>query len=142
MASVRSRRPRLGLPASNPDRAMPLMAHLLELRTRLVRAALGLALTTGLSFAFSQQLLDIFLAIVPKDVHIVIQAIKVTETFTTYFRVALTAGLIAAMPILIYELLAFLSPGLKANERRWVLLGLPFVILFFVAGVVFGYFVL
>jgi len=121
---------------------MPLMAHLLELRNRVVRAALGVLITTSIAFFYSQQLLDLYLAIAPKDIHVTIQAVKVTETFVTYFKVALNAGLIAAMPLVIYELLRFLAPGLRPQERRWVLLGLPFIILFFVAGVAFGYLVL
>ncbi len=142
MAAPKIRRPRLRVLPPDPDapeHAMPLMSHLLELRNRLVRASLGVLITTTLAFFFSQQLLDFFLAAKPTDIHITIQAVKVTETFVTYFRVALTAGLIFSMPILIYELLRFLAPGLRPNERRWVLLGLPFVILFFAAGVAFGY---
>src|SRR4051794_27674866 len=84
-----------------PEQAMPLMAHLLELRNRLVRAALGIAITTTIAFIYSQQLLDLYLAARPHDLTVTIQAVKVTETFVTYFRVALNAGLIASMPIII-----------------------------------------
>lgn len=145
MAAPKSRRPRLRVLPPDPDapeQAMPLMAHLLELRTRLVRAALGVLLTTIIAFFYSQQLLDFFLAAKPEGLDIKIQAIKVTETFVTYFRVSLTAGLIFSMPIIIYELLRFLAPGLRPQERRWVLGGLPFIILFFIAGVTFGYLLL
>jgi sec-independent protein translocase protein TatC len=145
MAAPKIRRPRLRVVPSDPDApeaAMPLMAHLLELRNRLVRAALGVLITTLISFFYSQQLLDFFLALKPKDLNVQIQVIEVTETFVTYFKVSLTAGLILSMPIIIYELLRFLAPGLRTNERRWVLAGLPFIILFFGVGVIFGYLVL
>lgn len=145
MSAARSRRPRLRVLPSDPDapeQRMSYIEHLLELRNRLVIVAVGILITTTLCFFFAQQLLDLFLAIKPKDIHVTIQAIKVTETFVTYFRVALTAGLILSMPIIIYQLLRFLAPGLRPQERRWVLGGLPFIILFFVSGVLFGYFVL
>jgi sec-independent protein translocase protein TatC len=144
MAAPRSRRPRLRVLPTDPDapeQAMPLMAHLLELRTRLVRAALGVLITTTLAFFYSQQLLDLFLALRPKNIPVDIQVIEIGERFATYFKVSLTAGLILAMPIIIYELLRFLAPGLRPQERRWVLGGLPFIIVFFAAGVAFGYLV-
>jgi sec-independent protein translocase protein TatC len=144
MAAPRSRRPRLRVLPTDPDapeQAMPLMAPLLELRTRLVRAALGVLITTTLAFFYSQQLLDLFLSLRPKNIPVDIQVIEIGERFATYFKVSLTAGLILAMPIIIYELLRFLAPGLRPQERRWVLGGLPFIIVFFAAGVAFGYLV-
>src|SRR5687768_7566921 len=135
-----ARRPR-SLPANPdaPDHAMPIMAHLLELRTRIIRAALGILLTTSISFFFAQNLMDIFLALRPTTVKVDIQVVEIGERFATYFKVSLTAGLILAMPLIIYELFRFLSPGLRASERRWLLMSLPGIIFFFVSGVVFGY---
>jgi sec-independent protein translocase protein TatC len=83
----------------------------------------------------------LFLALSPKNVQVDIQVVEIGERFATYFRVSLTAGLILAMPVIIYELLRFLSPGLRPQERRVILTGLPMVILFFGAGVIFGYLV-
>lgn len=142
MSATRTRRPRpRALPADPdaPEQAMPLMAHLLELRTRLVRAAFGVVLTTALAFVFSEDLMRLFLALSPRNVQVNIQVVEIGERFATYFRVSLTAGLILAMPIIMYELLRFLAPGLRPQERRVILTGLPMVILFFGAGVVFGY---
>ena len=145
MSAPRSRRPRPRLFPTDPDapdQAVPLLVHLIELRTRLIRASIGLLITTVIGFFYSQQLLDLFLALKPKNLNVNIQVVEVTERFTTYFRVSLTAGIILAMPLLIYEILGFLSPGLRPNERRWLIGGLPLVILFFTAGVIFAYLVL
>ena len=144
MTAILGRR-RAAPPPADPDApeaAQPLMTHLLELRDRLVRASLGVLITTMLAFFFSQKLMDLFLAIKPQNLDVQIQVIDVTEKFVTYFKVSLTAGLVLSMPIIIYELLRFLAPGLRRNEQRMVLLGLPFVILFFAAGVSFAYLVL
>src|SRR5579859_4477602 len=129
------RRPRR---APDPEQHMALVEHLRELRDRLIRAVLGVALTTALSFIFINQLFQIFINLLPAGVHM--QATHPAETFTAYFKVALTCGIILAMPVIIYQLFRFLAPGLSARERRWLLLSLPLVTVFFLAGALFCYF--
>src|SRR5438552_1217622 len=65
-----------------------------------------------------------------------------TENFTTYFRVALFGGIALAMPVLLYEIYAYIDPALLPKERRFIrFMGLP-VIFLFVVGMLFCYFVL
>ena len=65
-----------------------------------------------------------------------------TENFTTYFRVALFAGIALAMPVILYEIYAYVDPALLPKERRFIrFMGLP-VIGLFLAGMLFCYFVL
>lgn len=116
---------------------MALIEHLRELRDRLIKTVLGLALTTTFSFFFVDTLITVFLQLKPPGVDIA--AFAPTEKFTTYFQVALTFGIILAMPLIVYQLFRFLAPGLTANERRWTLLSIPLVTVFFLAGVVFCY---
>lgn len=64
---------------------------------------------------------------------------KPTEMFVATFKVDVYAGVGLAMPLVIYELFAFLLPGLLPNEKRYAYLLLPAVGFFFVAGVAFAY---
>lgn len=67
---------------------------------------------------------------------------KPTEMFVTTFKVDLLAGAGLALPIVAYELIAFLLPGLLPNEKRYVFVLLPGVALFFIGGVVFAYYLM
>ena len=69
-------------------------------------------------------------------------AIRVTEPFGVFFRVALTVGAILAAPYIIVQIWIFVAAGLKTGERRWFYLFAPFAVLLFLAGVAFAYFVM
>ena len=64
---------------------------------------------------------------------------KPTEMFVTTFKVDLLAGTGLALPVVLYELVAFLLPGLLPNEKRYLYILLPGIALFFIAGVTFAY---
>jgi len=57
-------------------------------------------------------------------------------------KVALLSGFILALPIIAYEIVAFIVPGLEPREKRWLFISLPFIVILFVAGVAFTYFVM
>lgn len=116
---------------------MALVEHLRELRDRLIKTVLGVILTTTISFLFVDRLITLFIRLVPSSVSVA--AFSPTEKFATYFQVALTFGLILAMPLIVYQLFRFLAPGLTSKERRWTILSIPLVTLFFLAGVMFCY---
>ncbi|MGA7731581.1 MAG: twin-arginine translocase subunit TatC [Chloroflexia bacterium] len=124
-------------PDGSRDVELSLMEHLLELRNRLVKSALILALATGLSFTFVEQEINILVDLAGDHP---LQALKPTETFVSYLKVAFYTGIAMAMPLLVYQLFRFLAPGLTKTERRWILLSLPAVTIFFVGGMVFCYF--
>jgi sec-independent protein translocase protein TatC len=65
-----------------------------------------------------------------------------TEGIAVYFRVALTAGLVLAMPVLVYQLLMFILPGLEENEKQYVFWGVPAATGLFLVGVAFAWFIL
>ena len=113
------------------------MEHLRELRDRLIKAALALALATGLSFLFVEQEINILVDLAHGHS---LQALKPTETFVSYLKVAFYTGIAIAMPLLAYQLFRFLAPGLTRSERRWILLSLPAVTIFFVMGMIFCYY--
>jgi sec-independent protein translocase protein TatC len=122
------------------ESSMPLLRHLDELRQRMFRAFLGVLLTTALSFVFTRQLIDFLAAPIGGSQALV--SIEVTENIAIYMRVALLSGLVLGMPIMLYEILSFILPGLKGNERKWLLWGVPTASLLFLAGVAFCWFVM
>jgi sec-independent protein translocase protein TatC len=118
---------------------MPLMEHLKELRTRLIRASIALAITTAASFAFAKQVL-VFLIAPMGDTPP--QALKPTESLGNYMKVSLLCGVILAMPVIVYQIGRFIAPGLTKNERRYLFLLVPGATLCFIGGVAFAYFVM
>lgn len=125
----------------NPEEfQMDLFEHLNELRKRLFIALLALVVTTGISAAFAKQ----FIALLAQPIGGLgkVQAIEVTESISVFMRVALLSGVILAMPVIVYELLAFILPGLKPGEKKWIYLAVPFASLLFLSGVLFAYFVM
>jgi sec-independent protein translocase protein TatC len=136
-------------PTQTPEEedGMTLMEHLIELRTRLVKAGIAVIIGMGLG-AF-------FVLGPPNVMHYIVttltgndgtgvikptQAVTATEAFTSYMTVALTFGIILAMPVIVYQLIGFIAPGLTDSEKRYLFLALPFVTGFFLLGVAFGWF--
>src|SRR5258708_16360561 len=122
------------------DKELSLMQHLGELRNRLMVACFGVLITTTLAFFFAKDI--ILLLEAPAHLGKPLQIISPTEGFTTYMRVSLFTGIALAMPIILYEIYAYIDPALRSNERRFLLTLGPFVLLLFVGGVAFCYFVL
>jgi sec-independent protein translocase protein TatC len=125
--------------ARERDKELSLVQHLGELRTRLVVAAIALLITTTIAFFFTTDIIKLLL--IPTGGHKLL-TLSPTENFTTYFQVALITGIALAMPVLLYEIYAYIDPALYPNERRFVrVLGLPIIFLF-AAGMAFCYFVI
>jgi sec-independent protein translocase protein TatC len=128
------------------DKEMTLLEHLEELRGRLVAAAVsivvgvlvaivpipGTSSITGFVFELlrNQAAVD--------GVQII--AIRPGETFFTYLEVALVIGAGLAMPVIIYQVLSFVSPALYANEKKYLYMAVPGVFFSFLCGVAFCYF--
>jgi len=119
---------------------MTFWEHAEELRRRLLAALIALAAATLVSFAFAEQV--IYLLAEPIGSIEALQSIEVTENIAVFMRVALLCGVAIAMPVILYELLAFILPGLKRGEKRWVYLAIVFGTLLFLAGAAFAYFVM
>ena len=118
---------------------MPLMEHLKEFRTRLIRAFIALFITTAVSFVFARQ---VFVILLDPLGDVTVQALKPTETLGNYMKVALLCGVILAMPVMVYQVARFVAPGLTKSEKRYLWLLVPGATLCFVTGVAFAYFVM
>lgn len=117
---------------------MPIRGHLVEVRNRLFKAVAAVIIATIFAFIFAEQIFNILKA--PAG-NIDLIYIEMIEMLSTYFRVSLTAGIIIAMPYLVYQLFAFASPALTTKEKRYIYWILPGVTVMFLAGIAFAYFI-
>lgn len=122
------------------EESMPLLRHLEEIRQRIFKMFLAVVITTAISFAFAGKLID-FLA-GPIGGSRALVSIEVTENIAIFMRVSLLSGLVFAMPVILYQIAAFLLPGLKDRERLWLLAGIPAASLLFISGIAFTWFIL
>ena len=119
---------------------MTIWDHLNELRHRLFTAVIAMVVTTAISFLGANYFIQVLA--IPVGGLQDLQAITVTENMGVFMKVALMGGVILAMPVIVYELLMFILPGLTDKEKRWVYIAVPFASLLFLTGVLFTYFVM
>ena len=124
---------------SADEKRLPVLGHLTELRNRLIRSVIAVAIAAILCFIFYDQIFDI---LVYQAQGIELQAIELTEVLGTIMRVAIFGGIALAVPYLTYELIMFVSPALTRREKKYVYLILPWIALMFAGGVAFAYFIL
>jgi sec-independent protein translocase protein TatC len=117
-----------------------LSGHLIELRNRLVISALSLLPGTILGYLFSDKLIEILKAPLPTKEPL--QTLDLTGPFMIHLQVALVAGVILAMPVILFQLWRFISPGLTPKERSAARPWVPLALLFFSMGVGVAYFIL
>jgi sec-independent protein translocase protein TatC len=119
---------------------MTLAEHLRELRSRLVKSILAIAAGGVFGLVFYQQIINAFVgpfqaAAEAQDLDAVINFGAIADPFVIPLKIALLVGLILASPVWIYQLWAFVTPGLYRNERKWaatvVLVSVPL----FLAGI-------
>ena len=123
---------------------MSFLEHLDELRTRLLVSVAALFVGFLGAFAFISPIFEFIMRplqeILPNDGRLVYT--EPTEAFFLYIKIAALAGLVLAVPIILYQLWRFVAPGLYAREKRFAI---PFVMLatfFFVGGALFSHYLL
>jgi sec-independent protein translocase protein TatC len=129
------------IPRAMDETRLPLTDHLAELRTRIIRILLAWVIGSIAAWSYSDEIFALLLA---PAVHALgkgqsLQAIAPSEIFFSYVKCALLAGFVFALPVIFWQIWAFVAPGLYANEKKAIL---PFVLvstLLFVGGAVFGY---
>ena len=121
----------------------PFLSHLEELRKRLVVCAIGVGAGFVIAYIFSERLFQLLVAplkaVMPEGDQLIFT--NLPEMFFAYIKVAFIAGIMAAAPLIFYELWMFIAPGLYQKEKK---MAIPFVIsstILFVGGALFGYFV-
>lgn len=123
---------------------MSLWEHLTELRDRVIRSFLALLVGAVLGFIAAATVLDYLLqpyaALFPDGRQLVV--LGPTGSVIAYLRVTLLIGGIIAVPVITYQMMMFVLPGLKRSEKRIVLRSLPAITLLFIIGVAFAWFIL
>ncbi|RJP93455.1 MAG: twin-arginine translocase subunit TatC [Desulfobacteraceae bacterium] len=123
---------------------LPFTSHLEELRKRLIRCCIAVAIGFAVSYAFKEKLFEILTRplIDVMDPGGALIFTGISEAFFTFLKVSFLSGILLAVPVIVYEFWMFVAPGLYRNERKLVL---PIVIIssfFFLGGALFGYFVM
>jgi sec-independent protein translocase protein TatC len=118
--------------------SQPFMAHLGDLRKRLIRIFLALVAMTALSLCFTPDILKALIAPYGSQ----LKVIGPTESISIYLRIALMGATVLCLPYAIFELWGFIAPGLLPKERGFVYLIMPAAVVLFVTGVAFSWFLL
>lgn len=124
------------------ERYLTVMEHLDELRFRLFISAAFVVIGLGVSVFFGNDIIAFLKKPAEaRSENFELQFIEPFELFATYFRVSLLGGLILGMPMIVYQGLRFVSPGLDAKERRWLYATVAGTFVLFLSGVAFAYYI-
>jgi sec-independent protein translocase protein TatC len=121
------------------DERLTLVEHLDELRTRIIVCLAVLAVAVGLCFWQNHLLLEVVNGPLPAGKKPI--TLSPAEPFLTTFKLSMYAGIVLALPIILYQIYAFVLPALSPAEKRVIVPFLLLIPFLFIAGVVFGYFV-
>jgi sec-independent protein translocase protein TatC len=119
---------------------MTLVDHLSELRWRLFKSLLAIAIGMTLGFVLSADVVAMLSAPIPGDEPLFFTGLG--DAFAIRLKIAFVIGVIMAMPVLLYQGWQFIAPGLTANERRMARPWIPLALFFFALGVTIAYIVL
>ncbi len=117
------------------ETGMTLLEHLEELRRRLIRVVIALLVGVLAGMAVAEPVLRWLIAPLGENLP---QALSPTEGPAVYFKVAVVIGVVIAMPVIMYQLFRFVAPGLKSQEKKYVIIGAPVASLCFASGVAFA----
>jgi sec-independent protein translocase protein TatC len=126
----------------NTENEMGFMDHLGELRKRLIWSVIGLLVSAGIAAFYYEILVDNLLLQPAKNVGMELQNLKPFGQVFLTFKIVLYAGLTISLPFILYQIWAFIKPGLYDHERKWARWITFFTFLCFLSGVVFSYYVM
>lgn len=121
---------------------MTFVEHLEEFRKRLIISLAAVAVGFGIAWTFSEQLLKFLLhPLLPllPSFHGELIYTGLAEPFMLYLKISLLFGAFLASPVIFYQIWTFISPGLRAEEKRYALPFILFSTIFFVGGALFGF---
>lgn len=130
---------------------MPLVEHLRELRNRLTKAVIAIVLVMIVAAFYSEQLMQFLADPVPKCENLansdggncaIVSFNTLTSPFTTTIKVSLMAGLVVSSPIWLYQLWAFVAPGLHKHEKKYTYIFVSAAVPLFAGGAYLAYVIL
>jgi sec-independent protein translocase protein TatC len=117
--------------------------HHLELRKRLIKVFLSIVLCTVVAYIFAEQIAALFISPLFAASPLVYRLVytNLPEAFLAYIKLAVVVGVIASMPITLYQLWRFVAPGLKKNEKKFAVVVVFWAMLLFSGGAFFAFFI-
>jgi sec-independent protein translocase protein TatC len=117
--------------------------HHLELRKRLIIVFGAIIVCTGVAYIFAEQIAGLFISPLFAASPLVYKLVytNLPEAFLAYIKLAFLVGIIASMPIALYELWVFIAPGLRKNEKKLAVTIVFWATLLFSGGACFAFFV-
>ncbi len=117
---------------------LTLVGHLAELRKRLIYSAIVLIAAVLIFYNYSEIVVKDIVNISPETEFVFIAP---AELLMSYIKIAVVGGLVVAAPFLMIQIWLFISPGLKSEEKKYVIISLLTGSLFFIIGIIFSYIV-
>jgi sec-independent protein translocase protein TatC len=135
--------------APEDDVQMTIWEHLGELRNRLFKSAAAVLAGAVGCWTYREELVALiaqpykvaWATRFPHDPVVKLQTLAPADIFVNYMQLAMTGGIVLAIPVIFYQLWAFVSPGLYSREKRYIIPFVLFSTLLFMSGVAFAYFV-
>lgn len=118
------------------DKQLTLVEHLSELRKRVIIIFIAIILGAGISYKYIDTIIEYMVKPAKKLEFIYLSP---PELFLAYIKIAIIAGIIISSPIILMQIWLFIKPGLKRNERKYLLFSLYMGIIFFLIGCTFAY---
>jgi sec-independent protein translocase protein TatC len=128
----------------NEQSAQPLIAHLVELKRRVIWSLVVFFIAAAVCYGFSTQIYAFLTHPLEQGPNATTHRLiytGLTEAFTTYIKVSMFGGIFLTVPFIMVQIWLFMSPGLYSNERRAILPFFIFAPFLFVAGACFSFFV-
>jgi sec-independent protein translocase protein TatC len=130
----------------NEDLTVTLIEHLEELRWRILKSLISVTVFTIIAFIFRELLLDFLMVPFPKMATSItngkLVVLGIADGFTVFLLISLVAGLILSLPIILYQIWAFIAPGLHKDERKYAIPFIALGIVLFVMGASLAYLIL
>lgn len=122
----------------NDSKDLTLVGHLAELRKRLIYSAIVLIAAVLIFYNYAEIVVKDIVKISPDTEFVFIAP---AELLMSYIKIAVVGGLVVAAPFLLIQIWLFISPGLKLEEKKYVIISLVTGSLFFIIGIIFSYIV-
>jgi len=130
------------------DVRMTIWEHLAELRGRLVRAGAAVAIGATVVWMYKDTVLGMLIRPYEKlwnerfpKIPLELQTLAPADVFVNYMQMSIVGGIVLSVPVIFYQLWSFISPGLYAREKRYVIPFVLFSTILFLSGVSFAYYV-
>lgn len=117
------------------DGSMSIIAHLTELRKRLIRSLIAIGIGSCIAYYFIEDIMHLLTGPAGK-----LYYMQPAEAFFTYIKVAIFVGFLIALPVVLYQIWRFVLPALIGMERYLLSVIVPVSLILFIAGIAFSFF--